>query len=566
MSTLLSHLPTLLKVSAQASVLIVLVLAVQWSCRRFLRPGWLCALWLLVLLRLVLPWGISSPLSIFNFLRVSIVNRDAGPNVTGIPIPESPRLETGGLSIPVTPPAQYFWVGWLWAAGAISLGACAAVNHFKIHRRVARRRPLIDEASLHLLEDCKELMGVNAPVLLIATDAVHSPSLFGFVRPRLLLPAGLAGTLTREELRHVFLHELAHVKRNDILVGWLMVACQIIHWFNPLVWLALHRLRGDRELACDRLVLSRAGSGANESYGLTIIKLLEGFGRTRWAPSVAGILEDKQRMRERIDMIAKFHKTGRGLTLGACVFAALALVTLTEAQGDKKAIAPPDPNSPPLVLSTTPANGSTDVDPLLTEIKVIFDRDMGGGMSWTGGGPEFPQTVEGIRARWLDDKRTCVLPVKLQAAHLYRVGINSPSYRNFRGTNGIAAVQTAILFTTKGASEMLKEKVMVPHVVEMTPVNGVKDVSPGVKELRVRFNVPMGPGFSWCGEGPHYPKFPAGKRPSWAADRKTCVLPVELKPNWEYALWLNSPSYRNFCSASGVELEPVAYTFKTSEK
>ena len=167
---------------------------------------------------------------------------------------------------------------------------------------------------------------------LVETEAINSPTLFGFVRPRLLLPTGLVSTFTREELRHVFLHELAHIKRHDILTGWVALGLQIVHWFNPLVWLAFYRLRADRELACDALALSYARTGENESYGLTIVKLLEGFGQPIWRPGLAGILENKQQMKERISMIAKFHKTDRGLALAVLLLAALALVTLTDAQ------------------------------------------------------------------------------------------------------------------------------------------------------------------------------------------------------------------------------------------
>jgi hypothetical protein len=169
-------------------------------------------------------------------------------------------------------------------------------------------------------------------VTLIETEAIESPTLFGFVRPRLLLPAGLASSFTPQELRHVFLHELAHIKRHDVLAGWVMLGLQTLHWFNPLVWLAFHRLRADRELACDELALSYARPGENESYGLTIVKLLERFSQSAWAPSLAGILETKQQMKERISMIAKFHKTDRGLALALSLFAGLALVTLTDAR------------------------------------------------------------------------------------------------------------------------------------------------------------------------------------------------------------------------------------------
>jgi beta-lactamase regulating signal transducer with metallopeptidase domain len=333
MQALFSHLPGLLKMSGQASILIMLVLAAQWFCGRRLQPRWRCALWLLVLLRLALPWTIPSPASLFNVLKFPAAARPAPPETApalmmDAPIPQATSV---AVAVPSTNGSGY-WLAWLWAAGALGLAGCAAVNHYKIHRGVTRRRPLIDGPTLNLLEDCKLLMGVRTPVTLIETEAVESPALFGFVRPRLLLPAGLASGFTREELRHVFLHELAHIKRHDILVGWLTLGLQAIHWFNPLVWLAFHRLRADRELACDALVLSCTRAGENEFYGLTIVKLLEGFGQSGWAPSRAGILENKQQMKERITMIAKFDKTNRGLALALTLFAGLALVTLTDAQ------------------------------------------------------------------------------------------------------------------------------------------------------------------------------------------------------------------------------------------
>jgi hypothetical protein len=102
----------------------------------------------------------------------------------------------------------------------------------------------------------------------------------------------------------------------------------------------------------------------------------------------------------------------------------------------------------PKIVSTQPVNGATGVDPGLTEITVTFDQDMDEGFSWTGGGPECPSSPQGARAHW-QDKRTCVLPVALQSGHHYRVGINSPSYRNFRSTGGQPVASSSISFTTR---------------------------------------------------------------------------------------------------------------------
>jgi RNA polymerase sigma-70 factor (ECF subfamily) len=218
----------------------------------------------------------------------------------------------------------------------------------------------------------------------------------------------------------------------------------------------------------------------------------------------------------------------------------------------------------PRIVSSSPAMGATEVDPSQTEITVTFDRDMGGGMSWTGGPPDMPSSPDGAKARWTD-KRTCVLPVKLEAGRLYRVGINSQSYRNFRSAEGAPAIPSAILFTTTGAGEDLKRKVQTPKIVALSPLNGAKDVSPNLTELRVTFNVPMSEGCSWTGGGPQYPVIPEGKKPSWTQDGKTCVLPVALKPETSYRLGLNSQNFKGFKTAGGIPLDPVIYTFRTGQ-
>ena len=102
----------------------------------------------------------------------------------------------------------------------------------------------------------------------------------------------------------------------------------------------------------------------------------------------------------------------------------------------------------PKVIATKPADGATDVDPLLHEITVTFDQDMAPGCSWTGGGHEYPPSPEGTKPEWRG-LRTCVLPVKLEPGHQYRVGINSPSYRNFRSVAGQPADPSSLTFTTK---------------------------------------------------------------------------------------------------------------------
>ena len=185
-------------------------------------------------------------------------------------------------------------------------------------------------------------------------------ALWWVVLARLLLPEGLLKSFTRDELRHVFLHELAHVKRHDIAVNWLATLLQILHWFNPLVWLAFSRMRADRELACDALALSCAAPNESKAYGQTIIKLLEGFVRPSRLPGLIGILEDKSQMKRRIAMIARFHETPRWSVWALLLLLALGLVTLTDAQS-KKAPATAASKAPSPAAAAKPQSVDTKI-------------------------------------------------------------------------------------------------------------------------------------------------------------------------------------------------------------
>jgi RNA polymerase sigma-70 factor (ECF subfamily) len=201
------------------------------------------------------------------------------------------------------------------------------------------------------------------------------------------------------------------------------------------------------------------------------------------------------------------------------------------------------------------------VDPALDRIVAVFDQDMAKGFSWTGGPPYFPETTG--KPEWLD-ARTCVLPVKLESGKFYRLGINSTSHKNFKSVAGNPVRTQAIAFTTRGADAATVAGLDAPQVVTFSPELEKKDVDPNVARLEVTFDKAMGPGFSWTGGGEHYPET-TGK-PEWSADKKTCSLPVKLKPGWTYRLGLNSPSHINFQSSFGIPLEPVEWRFATTAK
>lgn len=208
---------------------------------------------------------------------------------------------------------------------------------FAFGRAMRGRRPVTDQKLLELLESCKDAIGFHGWLMVIETPDVKSPALFGFIRPKLLIPQGAIEDLGLERLRHVFLHELAHLKRRDVLNNWISTLLLAAHWFNPLIWYAFHRMRADQELACDHLALSSIRPNESRDYGRTIIHLLEKFSQPARMPGLAGILEDQAQMKRRISMIAKFKIPSRkwsAVALGLML--TIGCVALTDAQTQKR--------------------------------------------------------------------------------------------------------------------------------------------------------------------------------------------------------------------------------------
>lgn len=391
------------RASWQASVLIGLVLLVQALLRSKLTPQWRSALWWLVLIRLVMPVVPQTPWSLFNYTRLDrmgavtapLMSRAIGQRVqdgvdTAVTRPSAsapaeqeekamtsasePGAAASAISATAGAPQRYgqpwAWrqaLAALWLAGVAAFLGRVAWAYRAFARRLRHCSAIDDPTVLSLFDECRQLMGAGKPAALIATPEVDSPALFGFWRVRLLLPDRLTVEFSREELRYVLLHELAHLRRGDVRLNWLMTLLQALHWFNPVLWFGFARMRADRELACDALALAAAPDEAKRPYGRTIIRLLEGFARPSPVPGLVGIVEDRKQMEKRIRMIAKFRKSTRGSALSALLVIGLGAVALTDAQTEKGEAKPP----------TTPADADAVVDPK-TGLKFVVSKTITG--------------------------------------------------------------------------------------------------------------------------------------------------------------------------------------------
>lgn len=105
------------------------------------------------------------------------------------------------------------------------------------------------------LARASRLLRLGRPVSLRVSQMMAEPALLGIWHPVITVPKGLRQRLTPAEFETVLLHELAHARRKDNLTSVFVRCLVCIFWFHPLLWLAEKRLRTERELACDELVI-----------------------------------------------------------------------------------------------------------------------------------------------------------------------------------------------------------------------------------------------------------------------------------------------------------------------
>jgi len=125
----------------------------------------------------------------------------------------------------------------------------------------------------------KRKMNIKRNIRLLQSKKVVVPLTWGWLRPAIVFPCNVSGW-SEERVRIVLLHELAHIKRGDILSTVLTYISSIVYWYNPLVWITLRQLHYERERACDDFVLeSGTKPSVYASHLLDMVKMINGKNR-----------------------------------------------------------------------------------------------------------------------------------------------------------------------------------------------------------------------------------------------------------------------------------------------
>jgi len=219
----------------QSSLLIGVLFALDWLLRRKLRAVVRYALWLVVLVKLLLPPSLAFPTSAGWWLRPAKAAPAAPPPASVVVtygVNDRPAVPTAAPPIVVAPlQPRLSRAAWMFLGTvAVSLGLLAWMLARWL--RVAcdvRRAPLAPAWLTELLPESRR------PARLRLADHSQSPAVCGLFRPVILLPRSLSEQLPPDQLRAVLLHELLHLRRGDVWGNCAQALLQIVYWWHPLL-------------------------------------------------------------------------------------------------------------------------------------------------------------------------------------------------------------------------------------------------------------------------------------------------------------------------------------------
>ncbi len=351
----------------QVSVLVVFVGAVDLLLRKRIWPQVRYALWLLILVKLILPPAFSLSTSVVSQVRMLAGRTAVQLNDTDMPavmptvrtsteitplamgdsiepapdrdgMMSSKAAEPAGRILSTSAAASIGRVGlhWkvcamaVWLAGVIVLGLWAAVRFRKL--RQLHNGKFSDADMLQwfgtLFTNTAKKLGLRKLPRIVLSQNIASPAVFGTFRPVLVLPANTVRHLSQNRTEHILLHELAHIKRGDLKVNSLYMLLQIVYWFNPLLWLLRRRLQHLRELCCDATVAGILRDKTTD-YRETILQNAKWLltGPASSGIGLLGLAEDSRNLLVRLDWLEKKtwkHRSLRIVTV--CAVIALMLV------------------------------------------------------------------------------------------------------------------------------------------------------------------------------------------------------------------------------------------------
>lgn len=335
---------TLQTMSQMGGIMILVITIIRVLFRNKLPKRAFMALWLLAVLRLLLPFTVESGTSVYTaaarvrpmrtarpVAEVVIKTEVADYEPAAVEEPAAPAAPAVAMqAAPITRPVDMWHLAYL--SGALLTSAVLGLAYIRSLRGFRRAR-VVDDPFISAFIAAS---GLRRSVRVRASALISSPLTYGVVRPVIVLPEELLSNDYRA-LACVLQHEIVHIRRFDALLKLLFACTACVHFFNPLVWLMWILSGRDMELSCDEAVVKKLESGDRADYALFLLNL--GDELKHGAPLLSGF--SRHAVRERIEAIMKYKKPSVwAAVLAAALIFALPFALMTSAESQKAASEP----------------------------------------------------------------------------------------------------------------------------------------------------------------------------------------------------------------------------------
>jgi len=265
--------------------------------------------------------------------------------------PEVPPPASGGISIDWMSYAVLAWFAGVYMFALRTLGGWMLLMRL--------RRQHVQPIAGDLLKTCLALqrrLGVGRAVRYVCSKVAESPAVFGWLRPVVVLPLSALAGLSPWQVEAIIAHELAHVKRWDLLVNAFQIATETLLFYHPAVWWVNRVIRNEREHCCDDIAVQMCGNA--HEYARALAQLEESRSTSMWAMAATGGV-----LTSRIGRLLGLNRAARTMSAGGlavigglCVAGVLmAGTTVAQLQSSLQSSVAPLESSVPAPSATAPA-------------------------------------------------------------------------------------------------------------------------------------------------------------------------------------------------------------------
>ncbi len=204
--------------------------------------------------------------------QASLVEVNEAGDLAATEFPSAPpEADASDAPLPIRPALP--WIVCCWFAGALALSLWHLRGWIVLQRLRHYATSPASDVAVRVLEGLLNQTPVKRAVQMLESALVEVPTVVGWLRPVILLPASILAEMPVEQLEAILAHELAHIRRNDFLLNLLQTVIETLLFYHPAVWWVSHRIRVEREACCDEAAV--AGCGDRLLYARALTKLDE---------------------------------------------------------------------------------------------------------------------------------------------------------------------------------------------------------------------------------------------------------------------------------------------------